>query len=46
VKELRREVGGLKELVTDLSLENRLFKERMARPGDDTRRAPFLNRHR
>jgi transposase len=32
VKDLRREMGALKELVADLTIENRLLKKRMARP--------------
>ena len=32
VKELRREASALKEVVADLTLENRLLKKRMARP--------------
>jgi transposase len=35
VKDLRREAQALKEVVADLTLENRLLKKRMARP------APF-----
>jgi transposase len=32
VKDLRREAQALKEVVADLTLENRLLKKRMARP--------------
>lgn len=32
VKDLRRETAALKEVVADLTLENRLLKKRMARP--------------
>jgi transposase len=32
VKDLRREATALKEVVADLTLENRLLKKRMARP--------------
>jgi hypothetical protein len=32
VKDLRREAQALKEVVADLTLENRLVKKRMARP--------------
>jgi hypothetical protein len=32
VKDLRREASALKEVVADLTLENRLLKKRMARP--------------
>ena len=32
VKDLRRETQALKEVVADLTLENRLLKKRMARP--------------
>jgi transposase len=31
-KDLRREATALKEVVADLTLENRLLKKRMARP--------------
>jgi transposase len=33
VKELRREAQALKEVVADLTLENRLLKKCMVRPG-------------
>jgi transposase len=35
VKDLRREMQSLKELVADLSLENRLLKKSMLGAGDD-----------
>jgi len=35
VKELRREAGALKEVVADLTLENRLLKKSMIGDGDD-----------
>ena len=35
VKELRRETGGLKEVVADLTLENRLLKKSMSGAGGD-----------
>jgi transposase len=35
VKELRREVGDLKELVAELTLENRLLKKSMTGDGGD-----------
>jgi len=35
VKELRREMSGLKELVADLTLENRLLKKSMLGDGGD-----------
>ena len=35
VKELRREAGALKELVADLTLENRLLKKSMSGAGGD-----------
>ena len=35
VKDLRREAGALKELVADLTLENRLLKKSMSGAGDD-----------
>ena len=39
VKELRREAGALKEVVAELTLENRLLKKCMVRPV----RARFLD---
>ena len=35
VRDLRREMLGLKELVAELSLENRLLKKSMLEPGED-----------
>ena len=35
VKELRREAGALKEVVADLTLENRLLKKSMSGAGED-----------
>ena len=35
VKELRREAGALKEVVADLTLENRLLKKSMLADGED-----------
>ena len=35
VKDLRREMGAMKELVAELSLENRLLKKSMIGDGDD-----------
>ena len=35
VKELRREASALKEVVADLTLENRLLKKSMSGAGDD-----------
>jgi transposase len=35
VKELRREASALKEVVADLTLENRLLKKSMSEAGDD-----------
>ena len=35
VRELRREAGALKEVVADLTLENRLLKKSMLGDGDD-----------
>jgi transposase len=35
VKDLRREAGALKEVVADLTLENRLLKKSMSRAGED-----------
>src|ERR1044071_3655840 len=35
VKELRREASALKEVVADLTLENRLLKKRMSGDGED-----------
>ena len=35
VKDLRREAGGLKSLMADLILENRLLKKSMIGDGDD-----------
>ena len=35
VKELRREAGALKEVVADLTLENRLLKKSMSAAGED-----------
>jgi transposase len=35
VKDLRREAGALKELVADLTLENRLLKKSMSGAGGD-----------
>jgi transposase len=41
VKDLRREAQALKEVVADLTLENRLLKKRMARPVCNVWPAPF-----
>jgi transposase len=35
VKDLRREAGALKEVVADLTLENRLLKQSMIADGDE-----------
>ncbi len=35
VKELRREASALKEVVADLTLENRLLKNSMTADGED-----------
>ena len=35
VKELRREASALKEVVADLTLENRLLKKSMSGAGED-----------
>jgi transposase len=40
VKDLRREMQALKEVVADLTLENRLLKKRMARPVCSSFRLP------
>jgi transposase len=47
VRDLRRETQALKEVVADLTLENRLLKKRMARPvceGVDRERRTTANR--
>jgi transposase len=36
VKDLRREAGSLKEVVAELTLENRLLKKSMTADGEDT----------